>query len=173
MIKVFVPWLKWLMVDLLPRSPDFNPRPILGWSVLKKLAPTEDFKEYILSFHRRSILTNPFIHCHALQSRQLSVFKQHTKMIKAILTGSRYFIILHTKISDNLYLRLGNPSLRHVGYWVGFRFFMCLCDLILMITYLKTFHSINNGGLHNINKYANVEWNSYIFPVVLLAIVYK
>jgi len=94
-------------------------------------------------------------------------------MIKVTLNGSRCFSIHHTKISHSLYLRLGNPCLRHVGYLVGFSFVVCLCDLIVMITYLKTFHRINNGSLNNINNYANVEWNSYFFPVMLLGNVHK
>jgi len=95
------------------------------------------------------------------------------KMIQVTLNGSRCFSIHYTKISDSLYVRLGNPCLRHVDYWVGFRFVVCLCDLIVMITYLKTFHRINNGSFSNINKYAYVEWNSYIFPVRLQGTVHK
>ena len=95
------------------------------------------------------------------------------KMIKVTLNWSRCFSIHHTKISHSLYLRLGNPFLRHVGYWIGFSFVVCLCDLTVMITYLKTFHRIINGSLNNINKYANVEWNPYIFSVRLLGNVHK
>jgi hypothetical protein len=54
MIKVVEPWLNFLMVDLLPRRPDFIPRPILVWFVLKKLAPRVGFQK--VYFHSTEAL---------------------------------------------------------------------------------------------------------------------
>jgi len=65
-------------------------------------------------------------------------------MIKVMLNESKYFSSHYTEIFDLLYVRVGNPCLWYAGYWVGFRFLMCLCDLILMIKFLKTFHRLNN-----------------------------
>jgi hypothetical protein len=58
-----------------------------------------------------------------------STFKQHKKMIKVMLNESRYFSNHYTEIFDILHVRLGIPCLWHVGYWVGFRFLMCLWAL--------------------------------------------
>lgn len=92
-----------------------------------------------------------------------SVLKQQTKMIKCWMTADVSICTIQgiwQLICETWEAMLRKPALLGKLPLVA-----CLCDLILMVTCLKTCYTINSGCLNNINKRGNEEWNSYIFPV--------